>query len=70
MLNHSDLSTVKVITVGDYCSATPGVLQISPTIRILVPRIKNVVKGVEFWFRILAILLVLIVLLKEANLVR
>ena len=25
-VNNSDLATVKVITVGDYCSVTPGVL--------------------------------------------
>src|SRR3954471_7900841 len=33
MLNHSDLTTVKVITVGDYCSVTPVVLQEESTRR-------------------------------------
>src|SRR4051812_2497340 len=27
MLNHNELEIVKVVTVGDYCSVTPGVLQ-------------------------------------------
>ena len=51
-----------VITVLDL-----GVLQISPTTRILVPRIKKVVVGGGFRFRILTILLVHVVLLEEFN---
>ena len=51
-----------VITVLDL-----GVLQISPTTRILVPRIKKVVVGVGFQFRIPTILLVHVVLLEGIN---
>src|SRR4051812_15332234 len=49
---------------SDYCVGS-GVLQISPTKRILVPRIKEVVVGVGFRFRIPKHLLVLVALLEE-----
>ena len=44
-----------------------GCYKSPPLQRILVPRIKKVVVGVEFWFRILASLRVVVSLLDEVN---
>ena len=61
------VATVTMITVGDYSSVTPGVLQISTTTKNSRPRIKKVAVGVEFRFRILTSLLVVVSLLEEAS---